>query len=86
MSLHNMIGNFALILWLLTLIVYFIFTVAIFYHFKKYTISSGQRRTFLSVFSIVSLVLFIANFIIFSQIDWNKISEIFSTSVKGLGG
>jgi hypothetical protein len=82
----NMLGTFAIIFWFLILVVYFVFTASVFYHFKKYTTSRGQKRIFLSIFSIVSLILFVSNLIFFSRIPWNKISDILMFSAKGLGG
>jgi len=81
-----MLGYFALILWFLILIVYFVFTASIFYHFKKYSTSPARRRTFLGIFSIASLALFISNLVFFSRIPWKEISETLSTSIRGLGG
>jgi len=81
-----MLGSFAIISWIIILIVYFILTVSIFYHFKKYAMSGSQRRAFLGAFTIISLILFITNLIIYSQIPWNEISDIISTGVRELGG
>lgn len=79
-----MLGSFAIILFILLQALLFLFTVSVVYHFRRYGLSSSQKKKFLSVFLVISLLFFSVNFIIFSQIPWQKISERLSQAMGNI--
>ncbi len=72
----------ALIFFILILLFYFLITAAIIYHFKEYNLSPTVTRKMMSVFLGVSFVFFALNFIFFSRIPWQQITQALNQSVK----
>ena len=70
-----MLGPFALIFFLITIIIYFALTIAIVYHFKKYSISPRAAGSFMGIFLLVSLIFFILDFVFFARIPWQEVSQ-----------
>lgn len=68
-------GYIALAFFIIILLIYFLFTVSIVYHFKRYNISSRTTKKTMAVFLTVSVIFFIMNLILYSRIPWAEISQ-----------
>jgi len=70
-----MLGKISFIIFILVLLIFFLLTLAITYHLKRYGLSGGKKKSLVSLFLTISLIFFILNLIIFSKIPWKEISE-----------
>lgn len=76
-------SNFIILIPILYLLAYWVFAFFIVYHLIKYGVTAWPKRI-AALFLAGSLFLSILNFMIFLQIDWNKIisGEQFKPVVK----
>jgi len=66
-----------IILYLITILIYLLICLFIAYHIIKYSLNQKTKMLALSLFSIVSGLLFIINLTLFFSIHWNTLIENF---------
>ena len=62
----------AFIIFLIILFIFFVGSIVLVYHFRRFRLSWEHYRTLLAVFVIISLLFIILEFSIFALIDWQS--------------
>ena len=68
----NITTAVAFVIFLIILFIFFVGSIVLIYHFRRFRLSWEHHRTLLAVFVIISLLFIILEFSIFTSIDWQS--------------
>lgn len=63
------------------MLIFFIASAAVVFHFAHYRIGKYQHQMILSVFVVGALALMIAEFLVYSGIQWDVVNEIINERI-----